>query len=66
MQCLDDYFALWSTGIEKLEDFLKSTNQIDEKIKFTMEVDEGERLPFLDVEMIFPKGAIKMRLTESP
>ncbi|VEL14035.1 unnamed protein product [Protopolystoma xenopodis] len=48
MWYLDDYFAIWSHGREKLEEFLKFVNHIDGK--FTMEIDKGERLPFLDVE----------------
>ncbi|VEL11741.1 unnamed protein product [Protopolystoma xenopodis] len=52
MLYLDDYFALWSHGIEKLKELMKFGNQIDEKIKFTIEIEEGERLRFLDVEVI--------------
>ncbi|VEL21326.1 unnamed protein product [Protopolystoma xenopodis] len=59
MRYLDDYFSLWSNGREKLEEFLKFVNQIDEKIKFKMEVDEGERLPFLDIEVIHSNGMLK-------
>ncbi|VEL17996.1 unnamed protein product [Protopolystoma xenopodis] len=52
MRYLDDYFALWSHGREKLEEFSQFVNQIDAKIQFTMEVEEGEPLPFLNVEVI--------------
>ncbi|VEL09209.1 unnamed protein product [Protopolystoma xenopodis] len=56
MRYLDDYFALWSQGRERLEKFLKFVNQIDEQIKFMMEVEEAEWLPFLDVEVICSYG----------
>ncbi|VEL35619.1 unnamed protein product [Protopolystoma xenopodis] len=62
MWYVDDYFALWSRGREKLEKFLKFVSQIDEKIQFTLEVEDGERLPFLDVEVIRPNGTLKEKL----
>ncbi|VEL33048.1 unnamed protein product [Protopolystoma xenopodis] len=62
MRYLDYYFALWSHEREKLEEFLKFVNQIDGKIQFTMEVDEGKRLPFLDVEVIRFNGTLKKKL----
>ncbi|VEL09724.1 unnamed protein product [Protopolystoma xenopodis] len=62
MRYLDDYFTFWSHGREKLEDFLKFINQIDEQIKFKMEVEEGERLPFLDVEVIRFNETLKKKL----
>ncbi|VEL07209.1 unnamed protein product [Protopolystoma xenopodis] len=33
MRYLDDYLTLWSHGKEKLDDFLKFLDQIDEKIR---------------------------------
>ncbi|VEL21657.1 unnamed protein product [Protopolystoma xenopodis] len=61
MRYLDDYFALWSHGREKLEEILKFVNQIEERIKFTMEVEEGERLPFIDVEVIRSNGKLRKK-----
>ncbi|VEL41158.1 unnamed protein product [Protopolystoma xenopodis] len=62
MRYLDDYLALWSHAREKLEEFLKFVNQIDAKIQFTMEVEDGERLPFLDVEVVRFNGTLKKKL----
>ncbi|VEL11644.1 unnamed protein product [Protopolystoma xenopodis] len=59
MRYLDDYFAFWSHGREKLEEFLNFVNQINEKIKFAMKAEEGEWLPFLDVEVIRSNGTLK-------
>ncbi|VEL28267.1 unnamed protein product [Protopolystoma xenopodis] len=61
MQYLDDYFAIWSHEREKLEEFLKLANQIDENIEFMKEVEEKERLPFLDVEVIRSNGTLKKK-----
>ncbi|VEL18673.1 unnamed protein product [Protopolystoma xenopodis] len=62
MRYLDDYLALWSHGREKLEGFLQFVNQIDGQIQFTMEVEEGERLSFLDVEVIRYNRTLKKKL----
>ncbi|VEL16691.1 unnamed protein product [Protopolystoma xenopodis] len=62
MRYFDDYFALWSYGREKLEEFLKFVKQIDRKIQFTMEIEKGERLPFLDVEVIRSNRTLKKNL----
>ncbi|VEL33696.1 unnamed protein product [Protopolystoma xenopodis] len=62
MRYQDGYFTLWSCGREKLEEFLKLVNQIDETVTFTMEVEESERLPFLDVEVICSNGMLKQKL----
>ncbi|VEL20057.1 unnamed protein product [Protopolystoma xenopodis] len=62
MRNLDEYFALWSYGREKREEFLKFASRIDEKIQFTMEIEEGERLPFLEVKVIRSNGALETKL----
>ncbi|VEL37461.1 unnamed protein product [Protopolystoma xenopodis] len=62
MWYLDNYFALWSYGREELGEFLKFVNQIDAKIQLTMEVEEGERFPFLNVEMICSNEMLKNKL----
>ncbi|VEL37370.1 unnamed protein product [Protopolystoma xenopodis] len=56
MPYLDDYFALWSHGKENLNEFLNFINQLDERIKFTMEVEEDERLSFMDIVVMRFKG----------
>ncbi|VEL10344.1 unnamed protein product [Protopolystoma xenopodis] len=49
MRYLDDYFALWSHSNENLDEFFNFMSQLDGRIKFTMQVDKGKRLPLLDV-----------------
>lgn len=48
-QYVDDTFVVWSCGLEKRKEFLALLNGIHEKIKFTMEVERGEKLPLLDI-----------------
>ncbi|MGL5072033.1 MAG: hypothetical protein ACRC61_12320, partial [Aeromonas salmonicida] len=46
---VDDVFAIWPHGTEKLNNFLDHLNNRNNSIKFTMEVEVNNRLPFLDV-----------------
>ncbi|VEL09138.1 unnamed protein product [Protopolystoma xenopodis] len=57
MRYLDDY-ALWLHCKENLNGFLNFINQLDERIKFTMEVEENERTPFLDTEVMRSNGTL--------
>jgi hypothetical protein len=46
---VDDSFAVFPHGRDKLDEFLKYLNSIHPSIQFTMEVEENNSLPFLDV-----------------
>ena len=46
---VDDTNLIWTHGRENLNKFLTHLNNQSEHIKFTMEVQENNRLPFLDV-----------------
>lgn len=46
---IDDTFVIWPHGREKLDSFLYDLNSIHHAIKFTMEVEHNNCLPFLDV-----------------
>ena len=46
---VDDIFAIWNHGGEKLEEFLNHLNTIHLNIQFTMEKEIEGQLPFLDV-----------------
>lgn len=46
---VDDTFIIWQHGIEELNNFLIHLNSIHEDIKFTMEIEENDCLPFLDI-----------------
>lgn len=46
---VDDTSFIWTHGKETLRDFLEHLNNQTESIKFTMEIEEDKKLPFLDV-----------------
>jgi hypothetical protein len=46
---VDDTFVVWTHGQEELHRFLQHLNTIHSNIKFTMEVEKNNTLPFLDV-----------------
>lgn len=48
---VDDTFSVWPHGIEKLPDFIEHLNSITPGIKFTYEIEENGKLPFLDVNV---------------
>ncbi|XP_046393751.1 uncharacterized protein LOC124161474 [Ischnura elegans] len=46
---VDDTLIVWPHGIETLPTFLEHMNGVNPSIKFTMEVENNRRLPFLDI-----------------
>jgi len=48
---VDDTFAIWPHGRERLTEFLDHLNGLHNNIKFTMEIEEEGHLPFLDVDI---------------
>ena len=48
---VDDTFAIWPHGRERLTEFLDHLNGLHNNIKFTMETEEEGHLPFLDVDI---------------
>ncbi|GJQ69429.1 hypothetical protein Trydic_g6544 [Trypoxylus dichotomus] len=49
LRYVDNTFMIWTHGGDKLHDFLSHLNRIHPKIKFTMEIENQNQLPFLDV-----------------
>ena len=49
LRYVDDTFIVWPHGRTQLTTFLDHLNNLCEKIQFTMEIEEENRLPFLDV-----------------
>jgi hypothetical protein len=62
LRYVDDTFVVWPYGPEKLQKFLDHLNSIKPTIKFTMEVETNNTLPFLDVLVMKrgPKLTIKV------
>jgi hypothetical protein len=46
---VDDTNVLWPHGKEELHHFFQHLNNISKEIKFTMELEENDSIPFLDV-----------------
>ncbi|KAK5649280.1 hypothetical protein RI129_000309 [Pyrocoelia pectoralis] len=49
LRYVDDTFVIWSHGQEKLKAFLEHLNNVHPNIKFTIEIEQNDQLPFLDV-----------------
>ena len=50
---VDDTFVVWEHGLEsELTSFLEHLNSLRPSIQFTCEVEEGGKLPFLDVQLV--------------
>ena len=50
LRYVDDTFVIWPHGQEKLPEFLNHLSGLQNKIKFSMEKEEGH-LPFLDIDI---------------
>jgi hypothetical protein len=48
---VDDTFVIWPHGQNKRTEFLDYLNRLHNNIKFTMEIEEGGHLPFLDIDI---------------
>ena len=46
---VDETFIIWPHGKEKLNTFLQHLNSLSNSIKFTMEIEENDSLPFFDI-----------------
>lgn len=51
-QYVDDTLLIWPHGHETLAEFVTFLNNRHEKIKSTVEIEQGERLPLLDTMLI--------------
>jgi hypothetical protein len=62
LRYVDDTFAVWPHGPARLQQFLHCLNSITPTIKFTMEVEANDTLPFLDILVLKrgPKLAMKV------
>ena len=48
---VDDTFVVWEHGRQQLDEFLEHINGLHERILFTMEVEENNKISFLDVSV---------------
>jgi hypothetical protein len=64
---VDDTFVVWPHGEEELHNFLNHLNNIHPNIKFMMEVEQNQSLPFLDVLVSRrPDGSLGHRVYRKP
>jgi hypothetical protein len=49
MRYVDDTYFIWTHGRENLDIFLRHMNSQSNFIKFTMEIENDKKLPFLDI-----------------
>ena len=55
---VDDIFAKWIHGLSKLHEFLAHINNISNHIKFTIEIEKDNQLPFLDILLTKKDGKL--------
>lgn len=48
---VDHVFILWKYSLSELQVFLEDINNLNQSIKFTLEVEQNANLPFLDVQI---------------
>ncbi|XP_068918321.1 uncharacterized protein [Tenebrio molitor] len=56
---VDDTFVVWPHGRESLDQFLNHLNSLHSSIKFTMEIEENNQIPFLDVLVTRDKNQLR-------
>ena len=49
---MDDVFCIWNHRFESFNLFLERLNNFDKNIKFIVESEENNKLPFLDILLI--------------
>ena len=49
LRYVDDIFVVWPHGKDELQAFLEYINSIHSRIQFTLELEQNNKLPFLDV-----------------
>ena len=49
---MDDEVCIWKHGLESLDLFHKHLNSFDKNVNFTVEFEESDKQPFLDILLI--------------
>lgn len=66
-QFVDDTLLIWPHGQEALTDFVRFLNSCYNQIKFTMELKQDRKLPFLDMQQIMhPDGQLGRTIYQKP
>ena len=63
---VDDTFCIWDHSDEELQQFLAELNEYEENIKFTMEEEDQQMIPFLDIQCIRLENQLKTTVYRKP
>jgi hypothetical protein len=63
---VDNTFVVWAHGPAKLQQFLHHLNSVRPTIKFTMEVEANDTLPFLEVLVMKWGPKLTMKVSQKP
>ena len=66
LRYVDDTFSIWKHGRARLQDFLTHLNSRRESIKFTMEIESENSLPFLDVKVTRDRNQVHTSVYRKP
>ena len=62
---MDDIISVWNYGVEELKSFLEHLNFWGGDLKITIELEEDNKLPFLDVLLLKMKIVWILRFAEN-
>lgn len=63
---VDDTYVIWPHGRDTLPAFLQHLNNISPSIKFTMEIEEDNQIPFLDILISRHNGKLTTTVYRKP
>uniref|UniRef100_A0A1B6D9B7 Reverse transcriptase domain-containing protein n=1 Tax=Clastoptera arizonana TaxID=38151 RepID=A0A1B6D9B7_9HEMI len=66
LRYVDDTFVIWPLGVDNINRFLAHLNFVHPSIQYTMEVENNNTLPFLDVLVIRKNGSLGHTVYRKP
>ena len=63
---MDDVISIWNYGEEELKGFLEHLNFWGGDLKFTIELEEDNKLPFLDVLLLKNENSLDFKIYRKP
>ena len=63
---MDDIISVWNYGVEELKSFLEHLNFWGGDLKFTIELEEDNKLPFLDVLLLKNENSLNFKIYRKP
>lgn len=63
---MDDIISVWDYGEEELKGFLEHLNCLGGDLKFTVELEENGKLPFLDVLLLKNQNSLDFKIYRKP